>query len=62
MANDDSQQPEKFTTTRQAPAGHRFKVVPSSTLFAGAREIEIEHAGERYRLRITSRNKLVLQK
>jgi hemin uptake protein HemP len=34
----------------------------ASQLFAGQREIWIEHAGVRYRLRITRRNKLILQK
>jgi hemin uptake protein HemP len=31
-------------------------------LFAGRREIVLEHEGVRYRLRITRRNKLILQK
>lgn len=38
------------------------KVVSTEELFAGQREICIEHAGEKYRLRITRRNKLILQK
>jgi hemin uptake protein HemP len=38
------------------------EIVPSLRLFGGRREIWIEHAGERYRLRITRRNKLILQK
>lgn len=37
-------------------------VVPSQQLFGGRREIVIEHDGVRYRLRITRRNKLILQK
>jgi hemin uptake protein HemP len=37
-------------------------VVRSSELFHGMREIWIEHEGVRYRLRITRRNKLILQK
>lgn len=37
-------------------------VVDSQTLFQGLREIWIEHEGERYRLRITRRGKLILQK
>lgn len=37
-------------------------VLSTEHLFAGRREITIEHAGERYRLRITRRNKLLLQK
>lgn len=38
------------------------KIVSAQDLFAGQREIVIEHAGEIYRLRITRRNKLILQK
>jgi hemin uptake protein HemP len=38
------------------------KVVSAQELFAGAREICIEHAGEHYVLRITRRGKLILQK
>ncbi|MFO0812787.1 MAG: hemin uptake protein HemP [Gemmatales bacterium] len=37
-------------------------VVQSATLFHGQREVWIEHEGERYRLRITRRGKLILQK
>ena len=37
-------------------------VVDARVLFGAAREIWIEHAGVRYRLRITRRNKLILQK
>jgi hemin uptake protein HemP len=37
-------------------------VISTESLFAGFREITIEHAGEIYRLRITRRNKLILQK
>ena len=38
------------------------KVVSTAALFAGKREICIEHEGERYVLRITRRGKLILQK
>ena len=38
------------------------KVVLAQELFAGEREICIEHEGERYVLRITRRGKLILQK
>ncbi|PKO91883.1 MAG: hemin uptake protein HemP [Betaproteobacteria bacterium HGW-Betaproteobacteria-1] len=34
----------------------------SKTLFSGAREIIIEHAGVEYRLRLTSQDKLILTK
>jgi hemin uptake protein HemP len=37
-------------------------VVDARELFRGLREVWIEHAGVRYRLRITRRNKLILQK
>ena len=37
-------------------------VVQASELFGKHREIVIEHDGERYRLRITRRGKLILQK
>jgi hemin uptake protein HemP len=37
-------------------------VVDARQLFQGEREIVIEHDGVRYRLRITRRNKLILQK
>ena len=36
--------------------------VQAHQLFQGRREITIEHEGVRYRLRITRRNKLILQK
>jgi hemin uptake protein HemP len=38
------------------------RVVSAQELFAGEREICIEHEGERYVLRITRRGKLILQK
>jgi hemin uptake protein HemP len=41
------------------PAAH---VISAEQLFRGHREVLIEHAGERYRLRLTRRNKLILQK
>jgi len=34
----------------------------SEQLFAGRREIEIEHTGQVYRLRLTSMGKLILTK
>jgi hemin uptake protein HemP len=36
--------------------------IDAREIFRGAREVWIEHAGVRYRLRITRRNKLILQK
>lgn len=36
--------------------------IASQQLFAGRRELLIEHAGQTYRLRITQQNKLILNK
>jgi hemin uptake protein HemP len=38
------------------------RIIDAQELFRGDREVWIEHAGVRYRLRITRRNKLILQK
>ena len=38
------------------------RTIDADELFRGEREICIEHEGIRYRLRITRRNKLILQK
>jgi hemin uptake protein HemP len=40
----------------------RPTIFRSEELFGGAQEIWIEHGGEMYRLRITSRGKLLLTK
>lgn len=37
-------------------------VIDAATIFRGRREVWIEHAGVRYRLRITRKNRLILQK
>jgi hemin uptake protein HemP len=48
----------------QEPEAERLLalVVDAQQLFRGRREVVIEHEGVRYRLRITRRNKLILQK
>jgi hemin uptake protein HemP len=38
------------------------RTIRSEDLFAGARAVCIEHAGERYRLLITRNDRLILQK
>jgi hemin uptake protein HemP len=38
------------------------KIIAAKELFQGSREIWIEYSGLRYRLRITRRNRLILQK
>jgi hemin uptake protein HemP len=44
------------------PAAEPETIVSANDLFQGRREIVIDHDGERYRLRITRRNRLILQK
>ena len=44
------------------PQSETNVIVRTSDLFGERREIWIEHNGERYRLRITRRGKLILQK
>ncbi len=39
-----------------------MRSITSDELFAGRRELAIEHNGEEYRLRITSKGKLILTK
>lgn len=38
------------------------RIIPSSELFLAERELIILHAGEQYRIRITSNNKLIMTK
>lgn len=46
--------------TRQSPQSlHRLN---STELFSRGREVIIEHAGDEYRLRLTSQGKLILTK
>ena len=46
----------------QQPDSVVSRTIRAEELFRGEREIWIEHEGIRYRLRITRRNKLILQK
>ncbi|MBM3979180.1 MAG: hemin uptake protein HemP [Planctomycetes bacterium] len=45
-----------------APADESERVLKADELFGGRREVWIELDGVRYRLRITRRGKLILQK
>jgi hemin uptake protein HemP len=58
MAERDSRQQDHSTSMEESPC----PPLRSQTLFQGKREIVIEHEGQHYRLRITRRNKLILQK
>jgi hemin uptake protein HemP len=58
-------QPSKPANGPEAPGGTPdlpVDVVKAEKLFRGKREVQIEHEGVVYRLRITRRNKLILQK
>lgn len=50
------------TTPTPPDNGEPLLVFDSADLFQGRREVIIEHEGERYRLRITKRDRLILQK
>jgi hemin uptake protein HemP len=47
-----------ISETRHVPPG----AFPTDSLFQGRQEILIDHNGERYRLRITRNDKLILTK
>lgn len=55
--------PEPASTDRlRGLSGTSAKTISSAELFGNLREIVILHAGEEYRLRITSNGKLILTK
>ena len=56
---EETNRPPSQPTPVPPPA---LRVIDAQALFRGAREICIELGGVRYRLRITRRNKLILQK
>lgn len=58
----DQQTPRTTGEPRQNPTTSRIEVVASAQLFRGAKVVLIEHNGERYQLRMTSRGKLILTK
>ena len=58
MDDDAHLSPEPRTAAEAAPAAPRH--IRSEELFAGAREIVIEHHGRLYRMRITQNGKLIL--
>ena len=47
-------------TSQQANSD--VKVISTTELFKGQRELRIDHNGESYRLRITARGRLILTK
>lgn len=57
-----SDTPQRPQPQPSEPDASTSRVIEAKDLFRGDREVWIEHAGVRYRLRITRRNKLILQK
>ena len=53
---------DKDDREEESPAGEPERVLQADELFAGKREVWIDLDGVRYRLRITRRGKLILQK
>lgn len=54
---------QTLTDTDSSPlAPGALPVLESAMLFSSGREVRIRHAGEEYRLRLTSNNKLILTK
>lgn len=49
-------------TPEPSPAPNEPRVITTDELFAGAREIWIQHGEQQYRLRITAAGKLILTK
>jgi hemin uptake protein HemP len=67
MTTDDSTttnptSPSESNPGLARPLGDDARVVQSADLFEGRRELFISHAGEIYRLRLTRKNRLILQK
>jgi hemin uptake protein HemP len=61
MMNDSLAQPNKSRANTAGDAAS-VPVVDVRTIVGGGREAIILHAGERYRLRITAKEKLILTK
>ncbi|QJW97494.1 hemin uptake protein HemP [Frigoriglobus tundricola] len=57
MSEDEAENEERAAPEDEAP-----RLLSADELFAGKREVWIELDGTRYRLRITRRGKLILQK
>ena len=57
-----SEEAKREDTPSERPRPGPPRLLTTADLFRGEKEIWIEHAGVRYRLRITRRNRLILQK
>jgi len=54
--------PPNLPSQNPPPPGNERPRVNSSDLLQGTSAVEIEHAGQRYLLRVTRENKLILTK
>jgi hemin uptake protein HemP len=59
--SENTERPERTPEADDRPR-ERPRVIDAEELFQGGREVWLELTGVRYRLRITRRNKLILQK
>jgi len=57
---DQRQYPAGAATARRATAAEAPKRYQSENLFAGARQVIIQHGEREYRLHVTASNKLIL--
>ena len=62
MMSDEIDRAGQESEPEQKGESHPLTVVDTRKLFGDSREICIEHQGERYRLRITRKGRLILSK
>ncbi|WP_306606711.1 hemin uptake protein HemP [Azonexus sp.] len=55
-------QPKPVVPANPAPVAGNLLRLDSDQILRGANTVEIEHAGQRYLLRVTRENKLILTK
>lgn len=58
----DHREDSAESTRDSDPAAIKPRVINTDELFAGAREVWIQHGDQQYRLRITAAGKLILTK
>ncbi len=60
----DSSRPDRQDggTPLASPSAKEKSRITSDELFSGGKELVIDHAGEEYRLRLTSKGRLILTK
>jgi len=61
-ARTPAEQPATASANQAEQKTANEQVLASATLFAGRKEVVIQHDGHDYRLRITRQNKLILTK